>query len=145
MHKFDHHKDASVVRDLIGVALVGDSGAVLMHRLHCVLLVAEGRSVDEVANWFGVGRRTVQRWVHEAYLHGIDGLTAHRHDGRPPSLTLERTTAICRDLMSSPGAFGYPGARWTGKRLALHLDRCFGMVVSVRTCQRIIARSFRAA
>ncbi len=141
MHKFRQAKDPSIVGDLIRAALAGGQGALLMHRLDVALLVAKGRSVDEVADWFGIGRRSVQRWVHEAYLHGMDGLKEHRRDGRPPSLTLEQAMTTFRDLMSSPGAFGYPDRRWTGKRLALHLERCVGITISVRTCQRIIARS----
>lgn len=141
MHKIQHINDPSWVRDLIRVALAEKQSALLMHRLDCVLLITEGRSVQEVAHWFGVGERSVQRWVHAAYLSGIDGLIQQRHDGRPRCLSPEQENAICRDLMASPGACGYPDLRWTGKRLALHLHRCFQIKIGERTCQRIIARS----
>ena len=141
MHKVQDIKDPSWVRDLVRAALAGKQSALLVHRLDCVLLIAEGRSVQEVAHWFGVGKRSVQRWVHAAYLSGIDGLIQHRHEGRLPCLSPEQAHATCRDLMASPGASGYPDLRWTGKRLALHLHRCFGIKISERTCQRIIARS----
>lgn len=99
MHKIQHINDPSWVRDLIRVALAEKQSALLMHRLDCVLLITEGRSVQEVAHWFGVGERSVQRWVHAAYLSGIDGLIQQRHDGRPRCLSPEQENAICRDLM----------------------------------------------
>lgn len=141
MHKVQHIKDPSSVRDLIRVALAEKQSALLLHRLDCVLLIAEGRSVQEVAHWFGVSKRSVQRWVHAAYLSGIDGLIQHCHDGRPPCLSPEQAHAIRRDLMAPPGACGYPDLRWTGKRLAWHLHRCYGLKISERSSQRIIARS----
>lgn len=141
MHKLRHPSDPTAIRGLICAALAAEQGAPLMHRLDCVLLVALGRSPEEVAAWFGVGKRSVQRWMHDVDVSGIGGLVKHRHKGRLPSLTLDQAQGTCRDLTSPPSSFGYPDLRWTGKRLALHLHGCYGIAISVRTSQRIIARS----
>lgn len=130
-----------VARNIVRMALAMGTGACLMHRVTCVLLIGAGRSVHEVANWFGVGERSVQRWVHAFQSDGIDGLLQHlHHSGRPPSLIGEQAEAACRDLRSPPSVYGYREARWTGKRLARHLERRYGVKVSERTCQRMIAR-----
>ena len=42
-------------------------------------------------------------------------------------------------LQAPPIAQGYPERRWTGKRLVLHLARLYGLDLSVRSCQRLIA------
>ena len=132
---------ATTVRELIRTALAnGDSGHVL-HRLDGVLLVAAGRSLDEVADWFGVDRRTIQRWVHAAYAQGIGGLAEHLNGGRPAKLSSALERSIRLDLQASPGTFGYPDQQWTGKRLALHLHKHHHVTLSVRTCQRMILRS----
>lgn len=129
------------MREMIRTALARAESGRLLHRLDCVLLVAEGRSLCEVADWFDVDRRTIQRWVHAAYSEGIDGLVEHHNGGRPSKLTSEQEQSIWLVLQASPNAYGYSDRQWTGKRLALHLDKHHAVTMSVRTCQRMIARS----
>ena len=110
----------------------------MLHRLDCVLLVAEGRSMHEVADWFAVDQRTIQRWVHAAYASGIAGLAEHHNGGRPAKLTPKQQQSIQLDLQATPMAFGYPARQWTGKRLAFHLERRYAVKISIRSCQRMI-------
>lgn len=126
---------------MIRTALANGESGHLLHRLDCVLLVAAGRCLNEVADLFGVDRRTIQRWVHAAYSDGIDGLVEHHNGGRPAKLSSEQEQSIRLVLQASPGACGYPDQQWTGKRLALHLDKHHDVTMSVRTCQRMILRS----
>lgn len=131
---------AENVREMIRSALHGAKDGHLLHRLDGVLLVAEGRSCSEVAAWFGVNRRTVERWVHAADAQGADGLAEHhQHSGRPAKLSCAQQDVIGLALLAAPLVHGYPERRWTGKRLALHLASRFGLALSVRSCQRLIA------
>jgi transposase len=116
----------------------------LLHRLHCLLLLAEGHSCSEVADWFDINRRTVERWVRAARTRGVDGLAEHHAGGRPQKLHGAQAQRIWLDLQGSPREYGFGDKRWTGKRLALHLERCFGLQMSVRSCQRVILRSSAA-
>ena len=50
MHK-SAQVDASVVRGMIQLALATERSGLLLHRLDSVLMVAQGRSCSEVANW----------------------------------------------------------------------------------------------
>ena len=128
------------VRALIRSAMHSAKDGHLLHRLDGVLLVAEGRSCSEVAAWFGVNRRTVERWVHVADARGADGLAEHhQHTGRPAKLSSAQQDVIGLALLAAPRVQGYPERRWTGKRLALHLASRFGLALSVRSCQRLIA------
>lgn len=132
--------NADEVRAMIRLALHSADAGRLLHRLDGVLLVAEGRSCSEVASWFGVNRRTVERWVHAADLRGADGLAEHHpHTGRPAKLSSAQAQGIRLALLDAPCACGYPERRWTGKRLALHLARHLGLDLSVRSCQRLMA------
>lgn len=128
------------VRLLIRTALSSTTDTHLMHRLDAVLLVAEGLRCGAVAGWFGVDRRTVERWVHAAAVAGIDGLAEHRHGGRPPRLTQELMQRLRLDLQGTPASAGRLGRAWSGKRLASHLADRYGVDMSVRNCQRLIAR-----
>jgi transposase len=129
------------VLELIRKALQGGDVR-LLHHLDVVLLVASGRSCCEVANWFGVNRRTVERWVHAADVQVADGLAKQQQrSGRPPRLSGEQGQEIGLALLAAPCMYGYPERRWTGKRLALHLAVHYGLGLSVRSCQRLIAGS----
>lgn len=133
--------NAEDVREMIRSALHSARDGRLVHRLDGVLLVAEGHSCSEVAGWFGVDRRTVERWVHAAGARGVNGLVDHYHGGRPAKLSGAQAQTIRLALLAPPGVYGYADRQWTGKRLALHLTRHFGLDLSVRTCQRLIVRS----
>lgn len=133
--------EGDAVRQLIRTALSNTHDAHLLHRLDGVLLVAEGHCCGAVAVWFGVDRRTVERWVHLASVAGVDGLAEHPHGGRPARLSSAQMQALRQDLRSAPAALGYPDRHWNGKRLALHLARRYGLALSVRSCQRVIARA----
>lgn len=131
----------SAVRTMISVELGRNEHARLMHRLDCVALFLEGRSFREIAEWFGVGKRSIQRWVHTADMKGVEGLLECHKGGRPRKLTCEQEQTIRRDLDGAPGLYGYPDLQWSGKRLVMHLARRHAIEMSVRTCQRMIAGS----
>lgn len=129
------------LREMIRSALHSAKDAHLLHRLDGVLLVAEGRSCGEVARWFGVNRRTVERWIHADYAQGMSGLAEHHPGGRPARLSIAQLQEVGRVLLAPPAVLGYPDRRWTGKRLALHLARHYGLALGIRSCQRLIALS----
>lgn len=57
------------------------------HRLHGVLLVSQGASCYQVAEWFGENPRTVERWVKRFETRGFAGLREAVRPGRPGLLT----------------------------------------------------------
>ena len=109
-----------------------------MHRLDAVLLISVGHSCYEVAHWFGENARTIERWVHAYELHGSDGLQDHPHAGRPTKLTPQQSQQLAPALAGEPGACGYSEPRWSGKLLARHVERNYGVHLSLRQCQRLL-------
>lgn len=133
--------DSDHVRHLIRDAMAASEAGQLLHRLDGVLLVAQGRSCSEVARWFGVSRRSVERWLHAVCAAGSAGVVdRHRHCGRRSSIDGPRLERVCHELLQPPSMLGYPEKKWSGKRLALHLSRSEGITLSVRSCQRLITR-----
>ena len=118
-----------------------DDLARLQHRLDCVLLVAEGQACDTVGCWFGVDRRTIQRWVHDADVHGLETLAGSHGGGRCSVLDERLRLALGHDLAVSPRQLGYAEACWSGKRLALHLAKAYGVSLGVRSCQRLLVKA----
>jgi transposase len=107
------------------------------HRLHGLLLVTGGHSCQQVADLFGVDRRTVQRWVTRFESHGLEGLRDGERPGRPTTLDAKQWATLGRDLRREPQKFGHAGHLWDGKLLAAHLRLHYGVKLGVRQCQRI--------
>lgn len=57
------------------------------HRLHAILLVAQGFSARQVAEMLGDSPRTVAYWVKNFLDEGLAGLTELDRPGRPPRLS----------------------------------------------------------
>ena len=52
------------------------------HRLHSVLLVAQGMTCPKVARLFGDTPRSVENWVRSYELYGLRGLLEDKRPGR---------------------------------------------------------------
>lgn len=110
------------------------------HRLHGLLLVANGQSCQQVADLFGEDRRTVQRWVKRFETRGLEGVRDGEHTGRPATLDAKQWAALGRDLRCDPEEFGHAGHLWDGRLLSEHLRRHYGVALGVRQCQRLFGK-----
>jgi transposase len=126
------------MRELIRASLRISREQRYLHRLHCVLLVAEGRSCYEVARWFGEAPRTIERWVNALDQHGVEGLREHPSGGRPAKLGPDQTQRLMLDLAQPPRLCGYPKRSWSGALLTQHLAERYGIRLSPRQCQRLL-------
>lgn len=107
------------------------------HRLHGVLLVAQGMTCPEVARLLGDGRRTVEYWVHRFDEHGFAGLTERERPGRPRRLSQEQIEQIATALRQTPADFGLGQNLWDGKALRAFIEEHFSVTLGVRQCQRL--------
>ena len=57
------------------------------HRLHGVLLVAQGMNCPEVGRFLGDAPRTVEYWVRRFEARGLAGLVEGERSGRPQLYT----------------------------------------------------------
>jgi transposase len=107
------------------------------HRLHGVLLVAQGMTCPEVGKFLGDAPRTVENWVHEFEEMGLAGLLEADRSGRPRRLGEEQLQEINRVLRRMPREAGLGGNLWDGKTLAAWIEREYGINLGVRQCQRL--------
>ena len=107
------------------------------HRLHGVLLVGQGRSCYDVADWFGEHPTTVERWVHRFEARGFAGLREGERPGRPRRLDERTWEQLERDLRLHPRDLGYEQNLWDGKLLSYHLRQHYATQLGVRQCQRL--------
>ena len=85
------------------------------HRLHAVLLVAQGLSCREVSNLLGDSLRSIQNWVNTFEKKGFAGLADSPRSGRPPKLMPNQISEIEKALRSAPLEYGLTGYLWDGK------------------------------
>ena len=107
------------------------------HRLHGVLLVAQGMSGPQVAELLGDSPRMVVNWVRRFESQGLAGLSEGERPGRPSRLNdaqLEKVEAVLR---GSPAEVGLPTQMWDGPTLSAYLRRDLGVRLKVRQCQRL--------
>lgn len=107
------------------------------HRLHGVLLVAQGLTCPEVARLLGDAPRSVEYWVHRYEQRGLGGLQEGERSGRPSRLSEKQIQEINRILRGKPSDAGMRVNLWDGKTLAAWIDREYGIGLGVRQCQRL--------
>lgn len=110
------------------------------HRLHGLLLVAQGMSGHQVAELLGDSPRTVANWVRRFEEEGLAGLAEGDRPGRPRCLSEGQLVEIDAALRKSPSDFGLVGNLWDGKTLAALIDQEWDIVLGVRQCQRLFRR-----
>jgi transposase len=107
------------------------------HRLHGVLLVAQGMRCPEVARLLGDAPRSVEYWVHRFDQRGLAGLTEGERPGRPSRLDDKHVKEINRVLRAKPSDAGMRVNLWDGKTLSAWIDKTYGVHLGVRQCQRL--------
>jgi transposase len=106
------------------------------HRLHGVLLVAQGVNCCRVAELLGDAPRTVEYWVRRFEERGLAGLQEGQRSGRPCRLNPQQVAEIQDALRKRPSDFGLSGNLWDGKTLAAHIERAYGLSLGARQCRR---------
>ena len=107
------------------------------HRLHGVLLVAQGMTCPEVAGLLGDAPRSVEYWVRDFEKNGLAGLREGERSGRPRRLNEKQLREIGRALRQTPREAGMAGNLWDGKTLAAWIAKRDEIDLGVRQCQRL--------
>ena len=107
------------------------------HRLHGVLLVAQGMTCPDVARLLGDAPRSVEYWVHRFQSQGLAGLTEGERPGRPRRLDEKQMEAIGKVLRNKPSDAGMQVNLWDGKTLSSWIQKTYGIDLQVRQCQRL--------
>jgi transposase len=107
------------------------------HRLHGVLLVAQGMTCPEVAGILGDASRSVEYWVRGFEERGLAALREGARAGRPRRLNEEQFEAVNVVLRRTPREVGLGGSLWDGKTLAAWIEREYAIHLGTRQCQRL--------
>jgi transposase len=132
-------ENADVMRQAIHDEIQRSDESRYDHRLHAILLVAQGYSANHVAQLLGQSPRTVQNWVRHFNDSGFAGLREHERPGRPARLDEPAMESLGEDLRKLPESFGYSQNLWDGKLLQHHLAQRYNVELGVRQCQRLFS------
>ena len=114
------------------------------HRLHGLLLVAQGLTCPEVGRMLGDAPRSVEYWVRRFEARGLAGLVEGERSGRPRRLSESHLREVDTVLRRTPRDVGLTGTLWDGKTLSVWIERHCGVRLGVRQCQRLFRqRGFR--
>jgi len=113
-------------------------------RAQALLWLAEGLSVEQIAETFQVGRQTVYNWANRFLQRGGLDLRARLLDaprlGRPPAIAEVIDPLIEAALARDPRALGYHATVWTAELLQHDLEQSHGIRASLKSISVAIAR-----
>jgi transposase len=100
----------------------------LIRRIHCLLYLADGKTVAEVARLLNVGEQTVYDYVQTFLLLGLRSLNYKRSSGRPPKLTQTQRKELGKLIDAGPEKAGYDSGCWTAVLIQDLIEKRFGVV-----------------
>jgi transposase len=109
------------------------------HRADALLLLAQGRSVEEAAHDIGCCTKRIRVWCRQFLGEGRTGLADRPRSGRPTLLDNAAMAVVERALAASPLDYGYPVTTWTVADLTELLAQR-GWLVSRATVSRGLQR-----
>ena len=110
-------------------------------RLRALELKAQGWSQRRIAEALGVTEGAVSQWVKRAREGGgVEALRHRRPPGRPAKLTGEQRAQVPVLLAKGAEAHGFIGAVWTTARVAVVLERTFGVRYDPSHVGRLLRR-----
>ena len=90
-------------------------------------LLKSGKNQSQVATELGVSPAAVSQWVKAARLGGKAALEAKPISGRPTKLSDAQLQRLARMLSEGPSEHGFPTELWTLQRVAVLVQRKFGV------------------
>ena len=107
------------------------------HRMHGVLVVAQGMSCRKAAELLGDAPRTVENWVNGFEQDGLRALSDAPGRGRKPKLQQTHLLEVDKWLRAKPQSVGMEGNLWDGPKLSACLKKHFRIELGKRQCQRL--------
>jgi transposase len=128
-----------VTTDELREALERIEGKKPAMRLLAAIAYKHGVTQTELAEWYGVERKTIYNWFTRIEEGPIDrAVYDEKRPGRPPKLASEQREALGADLERSPEDVGYEGETWTPALVRDHVRTRFGVEYSESSCRRLL-------
>jgi transposase len=107
-------------------------------RVLMLLLMNDGKTYQEIADFLGCAYRSVAYWCVHGDPDKLDSLRDQREQGNYRKVTPEYMQRLMEVIEQEPSELGYEFGRWTGERLATYLAQETGIEISGASVRRIL-------
>lgn len=108
-------------------------------RLVAAIAYKNGVTQTELADWFGVERRTIYNWFARLDRRPLAAAARdERRPGRPRKLTADQRAELEETLEAPPAEAGYDAPVWTPALVSRHLREAFDVAYSRASCRRLL-------
>ncbi|BAU63941.1 hypothetical protein STA3757_48560 (plasmid) [Stanieria sp. NIES-3757] len=112
----------------------------IRERILILLLLNDGKTQGEIANFLGCSLRKIAYWCVHGDPENLESLKDERMSGNYHKATEEYIDLLLKIVEQDPEELGYEFGRWTAKRLATYLDEKTGIKLSSSQVRRILAK-----
>jgi transposase len=132
------HLDEISVEDL-QLALDEVDGKKPTQRLLAAIAYKNGVTQTELAEWYGVQRKTIYNWLKRLEEESLEQAVQDAHrSGRPRRLSKEQHNQLEQALHQPPGEVGYDAPAWTPALVSGYLEETFETTHSILSCRRLM-------
>jgi len=121
-------------------ALKEEERAEVRERILMFLLLNDGKTQREIAEFIGCSLKTVAHWCVHGDPNNLESLEDGRKNGNHKKATEEYINLLLKIVDEDPKELGYEFGRWTAARLAEHLEKETGIKLSGSQVRRILRR-----
>ena len=107
-------------------------------RIQGLLLVHRGNTENMAADIIGVGRRTLQDWIHRYRHRGISGLIKGPYPGGKSRLTEDQKAELSRIIAAGPEKAGFDTGVWIAPMVVKLVRDLYGVSYSSSQMGRIL-------
>lgn len=108
-------------------------------RLRAILLVHEGKTLEQVGQILEVARSTVQRWIERYRSRGVTGLVVRGpYQGKKPRLSLDQKRELAVMIRQGPENSGLDTGVWTSPIIADLVKQRFSIAYSPSQIRRVL-------
>lgn len=113
----------------------------IRERILMFLLLNDGKTQQEIADFIGCSLRTVAYWCRQGDPSNLETLQDGRSKGNYQKVTPKYIKLLLEIIEQEPQKFGYEFGRWTASRLAEYLEKETGITLSSSQVRRILKKN----
>lgn len=119
-------------------ALKTEENGDIRERILMLLLLNDGKTQQEIANFLGCSKNKVSYWCVHGDPDHLESLKDERMKGNYQKVTDKYIEILLVTVEKEPSELGYEFGRWTAQRLATYLEEETGIKLSSSQVRRIL-------
>jgi len=121
-------------------ALKREENGDIRERILILLLLNDGKTQQEIANFIGCSKNKVCYWCVHGEPDNLESLKDERMKGNHQKATEKYIEILLETIEKNPEELGYEFGRWSAQRLAKYLEEITGIKLSSSQIRRILSR-----